>query len=402
MIKRTIFSYFTFEIIRFFLQFFIAIIIFKKLSISDYANFAIIQSLSAILAVFLTLNLKSSMQKTYSREGLKEYINFFYSISIPILIITILLLIKVFAFILQDNLNDSLSVNVSIDLLLFYSVSIALNSAILSFYNANKRTLFFNLSSLGYPLIATIFLVINSEYSLSKLLTLLSFAYLSPLLFILPNLKFKSSGLRISRLISIAKYSLNYSIPSFPASGSKLFLEYLARISIMAGVGEVAVAALAIVNTIFSVFRSIERSFFRAVTPYLIQVQSSIQDIKLTNKLVKIQTIMTLTFFIFTFVWLPAVKGFFPEKPDEVFQYELFLLMSVIYVISLWKNYNMAFLKKRYSDIRYFFRTTTVFNFVAAFFIFYLVDLPEEYLSILIIANSLNLLVIVKKRRSLS
>jgi len=381
------------------LQFFIIIAIFNNLTIADYAAFAIIQSLSGIVVVLVTLNLDSSMQKAYSRSGLRNYINLFYLVSFPILILVMVLILKLVMLSLNEVHIFTLPPNIGVNLILVYSVSVAINSAIQSFFNATRNTFFYNFSALAYPLIAALYLMSAATYVLDELILYLSLSYLTPLVLLAMNMRLEIFDIKTKKLIKIAKYCFGYSLPSFPAIGSKLSLEYFARISIMANVGEIGVSCLAFASSVFSIFRSIERSFFRAVTPYLLQSKKVISNFQITLGLVKFQSLVTILLFSFAFLWLPFLRDFFPEKPVEVFQYSVFLIMAIVYALSLWKNYFMALLKKRYIDIRHFFIVTTLFNIMAIMLVLLFNLTPNMYLLILVVVNSLNVIFLAKSKK---
>jgi len=73
--------------------------------------------------------------------------------------------------------------------------------------------------------------------------------------------------------------------------------------------------------------------------------------------------------------------------------------MAIVYALSLWKNYFMALLKKRYIDIRHFFIVTTLFNIMAIMLVLLFNLTPNMYLLILVVVNSLNVIFLAKSKK---
>ena len=172
--------------------------------------------------------------------------------------------------------------------------------------------------------------------------------------------------------------------------GHELVLEYFARISVLAVSGEVGVAALALVNTIFSIFRSIEKAFYRAVAPFIISPKSTDDEVNIMRRIVIFKSGFIILLFSLSVYWISLLELVFPEKPADVFNALLLCIMALVYVFSLWKNYYMTFCKKHSRTIRKFFKVATLHNIVAIAVVL-VTDLSAvQYLTLLLVVNVLN------------
>lgn len=385
-------AYWMAEAIRFLAAFALAIEIFRRLDIADYAIYAIVQSLSAVAALFLTLNVDSSMQKVFSRKLLVEYANFSYFI------------LLLFFFCFGATLLITVSAvfpnavpllfggrSLPLPLLIGYMFSLAINGFLQSYFNASGKTMLYSISVFVQPVVLLVLLVTNNITSLEHLLLCSAMSYSLPILLILPSFfavrRFK---LKLTRFVRLVKYIISYSLPSFPALGSKLVLEYFARIGVLATSGEIGVAALALVNTIFSIFRSVERAFYRAVAPFIISPNRTDGEVNVMRRVVILKSVLVILLFSLSAYWVSLLEFIFPEKPTEVFSSLLLWIMALVYVFSLWKNYYMTFCKKHSRAIRRFFGVATLHNVGAIAVVFVAGLSAAEYLTLLLLVNVLN------------
>jgi O-antigen/teichoic acid export membrane protein len=391
-LKRVIKIYSITEGIRFCASFFLAIEIFRRLDIADYAIYAIVQSLSALTALFFTLNIDSSMQKVYSKRYITPYANLEYScLLLLFIIIGSITVFSISVIVPEDFIALFGGAILPIPLLLGYTLSLTVNGYLQSYFNASGRTNLYSVTVFLQPLILLCFITLVDIDILEEIILYSAISYLLPTLTLLYSInKIERCEFKSSRLIFLLKYIISYSLPSFPALSSKLFLEYLARIGVLAASGEIGVAALVLVNTIFSIFRSIEKAFYRAVAPFIISPLRTLDQVHIMTKMVSIQSIFVVSLFSLSSYWTPLLIILFPEKPSEVFSPVLMWLMGIVYVLSLWKNYYMTFCKSSIKKIKKFFYVATIHNIIAIIVLSFFNLTADQYLSLLIFVNIMN------------
>jgi len=144
---------------------------------------------------------------------------------------------------------------------------------------------------------------------------------------------------------------------------SKYSLDVVARSILLTSKGELAVAVLTFSTSLFAVFRSVEQGFFRAITPFLLlNDNDKSQKVSLTKKLILLQSIFTVTFFILSPYWLEILKVIFSSKPESVFVPLVLIVMACTTVISYIKNYYLSKAKKHSASVRRLFVIATVVN----------------------------------------
>lgn len=400
-LKRILRIYSIAEGIRFCASFFLAIEIFRRLEIADYAIYAIVQSLSALTALFFTLNIDSSMQKVYSKRHIAPYANFGYFCLILLFIIIGSITVICFSVILPEDFIALFGGAVlPVPLLLGYTLSLTVNGNLQSYFNASGRTILYSTTVFLQPLILLGFIWLWDIYVLEDILLYSTISYMLTNLTLLFGInKIELFVFKSGRLIFLLKYIISYSLPSFPALSSKLFLEYLARIGVLATSGEIGVAALVLVNTIFSIFRSIEKAFYRAVAPFIISPSRTLDQVQIMTKMVLIQSFFVVLLFSLSSYWTPLLAVVFPEKPPEVFSPVLLWLMGIVYILSLWKNYYMTFCKSSIYKIKNFFHVTTLHNIIAIIILYFFNLTAGQYLSLLILINILNVSFLKRQSR---
>lgn len=380
------------ETIRFLAAFVLAIEVFRRLDISDYAAYAIVQSLSAVVALLFTLNVDSSMQKVFSRKLLIRYANVSYFLLLLLFFCSGTALIITVSVIFPDAIPLLFGGrSLSVPLLMSYMFSLAINGTLQSYFNASGKTMLYFMSVFSHPIALLIFMVTNNITALESLLFYSALSYSIPILLVLVCLhNLKRFSFKTNRFVRLIKYIISYSLPSFPALGSKLVLEYFARIGVLAVSGEVGVAALAFANTVFSIFRSVERAFYRAVAPFIISPKRTDYEVNIMRKIVIFKTGFIVLLFSLSLYWISLLEFLFPEKPAEVFSALLLWIMALVYVFSLWKNYYMTFCKKHFRTIRRFFNVATLHN-IGAIIVVLVADLSAaQYLILLLVVNVLN------------
>ena len=393
-LTKVIKVYWVAEAIRFLAAFVLVVEIFRRLDIADYASYAIVQSLSAVAALFFTLNVDSSMQKVFSRELLVRYANLSYFV----LLILFSCVCAIWFISISAVFPDAIPLlfggrSLSAPLLMGYMLSLAVNGFLQSYFNASGRTMLYSISVFVQPVVLLILMLINNITELENLLFYAAISYSFPILLVFCCLRNVGRfRFQLARFVRVVKYIISYSLPSFSALGSKLVLEYFARIGVLATSGEIGVAALALVNTIFSIFRAVEKAFFRAVAPFIISLKCTADDVAIIRSILRFKSGLIILLFSSAVYWIPLLEFLFPEKPKEVFNALLFFIMALIYVFSLWKNYFMSFFKRSYRNIKRFFNIATFHNLLGLSVVL-IFDLSAiYYLGLLLVVNILNVL----------
>ena len=388
---KILLTYWISEMIRFSANIIIFVMIFRELSVGQYAFFTIIQSLTGLLVILLSLNVDSSMQKVYS----KKYVRSYGDLSYLILIISIFSA-SIFSVYIIDQLviidiYFAWSTEISPIKVYIYSLALIMFGNYQSYLNATRKNGRFVVLSILQPVILLSSLSFSNDLSLNQVINCYILALFSSLILCFELSKLRLRRVQKTRLIIILKYILSYSLPSFPTIGSKSMFDYVARISVYSFGGDVSVAALGFVNTLFSVFRSIEKVFFRAITPLLLMPKFSKKENNLVKFIIIIKIFCIVVISFRSDLWSPYIWTLFPEKPFEIFSSNLVLLMSVVYSLSLIKNYFMAWSKRNIQKIKRFYLISSILHISGCAVFFYFNLSAEIYITSLIIINFLNI-----------
>lgn len=384
-IGRVVSLYWAAESVRFVVGVILIYKIFHTLSVGEYARYSIIQSLATFLALLFSFNVDSSMQKVFSKSRLAAYSNIFYVFFVTVLVAlgsaVVLFLVYIFPGLQNYVTGDS---NIYFDVVVLYAISIAVNGCVQSYSNASGRNYLYMFTVLMQPVSFLLLIFYFGISSLNKLIVYSTISYLLPVLVLVAApCSVGVKNFRLNRFIKVMKYVIFYSLPSFPALGSKQLLDYLARISILHISGEIGVAAIALVNTIFSVFRAAERAFFRAVTPFVLKGNNVDYNLSVVSNLLWLKVSGVLIFILLSPFWFPFLLELFPNKSPEVFSQVLLVGMSLVYILSLLKNYYMTLCKKNIVHMKKFFYVATILNLSGCFYVAIFGVSDRGYLAIL-------------------
>ena len=208
-------------------------------------------------------------------------------------------------------------------------------------------------------------LILLDSIDINLLLTVLSASNATMLIYIIfKNTQiFNKNNYSFDRFLTIIKYVYGYTWLSVPTLSAKYLLDVVARSILLSTKGELAVAILTFASSLFSVFRSIEQGFFKAITPFFLLNDTKILDkFNIAKKLILIQSIFTILFFLLSPYWIYILKIIFQSKPEDVFVPIILIVMSVTTVISYYKNYLLSKIKKHASLIRGFYLVSTIVN----------------------------------------
>ena len=362
---RTIKQYMQFQAIKFIAGLWLFYLIFQKLDIENYAIYGIVQSFVILSSLFIGFNIKSSFQKLYSKKYLVKSINliiflivlissFFYTI----LFITFMFDIVNFVFKDTENKPD-------LFLLYLYTLSFGLTSIVSSMLNANRQTFLFGISTILPALISIPSLIYLEHVNINNLIIILMASNLVMIFFIaISNLKvFYFSNYSRKYSFLVLKYIIGYSWLSFPTLSSKYSIDVFARSILLTSKGELAVAVLTFSTSLFSIFRSVEQAFFKAITPLLLlNKKNNLNQLSLVRKLIFFQSIFTIIIFSFSPYWVEFLKLIFSTKPDEAFVPIVLFIMACSTATSYIKNYFLSQAKKHSSNMRKFFVIATIMN----------------------------------------
>jgi hypothetical protein len=365
MFVRTIKQYMKFQALKFIAGLWLFYLIFQKLDIENYAIYGIVQSFVILSSLFIGFNVKSSFQKLYSKKYLVKSINliiflivlissFFYTV----LYITFMFDIVNFVFKDTENTPD-------LFLLYIYILSFGLTSIVSSMLNANRRTFLFGISTVLPALISIPSLIYLEHVNINNLIIILMVSNLVMIFFIaISNLKvFYFSNYSRKYAFLVLKYIIGYSWLSFPTLSSKYSIDVFARSILLTSIGELAVAVLTFSTSLFSIFRSVEQAFFKAITPLLLlNKKNNLNQLSLVRKLILFQSIFTIIIFSFAPYWVDFLKLIFSTKPDEAFVPIVLFIMACSTATSYIKNYFLSQAKKHSSNMRKFFVIATIMN----------------------------------------
>lgn len=354
-----------FQAVKFVTSIFLFYLIFNKLDVNNYASYGIVQSIVVFSSLLIGFNIKSSFQKLYSKKYLIKSIN---SV-VAIIIFFSTVLYSIIYFIFMAKIIDSIFINSqhAPDIILFYLYSIfyGLAAIISSLLNASRKTFLYGVSNVLPSLISVPLLFFSDSIYINDVLKILTISHAAMLFFILSkNLNiFLFSSYSSKFNLIIFKYIIGYSWLSWPTLSSKYLIDIFARSILLSSRGELAVAIITFSASLFSIFRSIEQAFFKAVTPLLLLNKGDKKNqLSIVKRLVLFQSIFTLTIFGLSPFWIDLLKLIFSSKPDNVFVPIILFVMACTLSASYIKNYFLSRAKECSTKMRKFFIIATSAN----------------------------------------
>ena len=158
-------------------------------------------------------------------------------------------------------------------------------------------------------------------------------------------------------------------------------------------------------QNLLNIFRNLEQSISRAVTPFILaQKRGSVSELNFAKILIIAQTIIAVITVLSSYIWLPLIHQVIQNKPSEIFNPEMLILLGTIVVVGYWKNYSLMYLKKFSITIQIFYNQTTFVNIALMIvFAFFMVDLFTLLIIQIIILFLHNIILrdIVKRRRNM-
>tara|TARA_B100000242_G_C43055424_1_gene493872 strand:- start:1889 stop:3079 length:1191 start_codon:yes stop_codon:yes gene_type:complete len=341
-------------------------LIFLNLDVKNYAIYGIVQSIVVLFSLILSFNIKNSFQKLYSKRYTAKTSNL---VILVILIIGTVIFSGFFWIITFSGLVELIFNNSentpNLFLLFFYSIIYCYKELISSILNAKKNTFFYGVINVFPFLISIPALIFLTNLDINKLLIVISISYIATIFIVaIKNLSFFSiKSYSSNHSMFILKYIFKYTIFSLPPLSAKYLIDVVARSILLSSKGEIAVAILTFASSLFSVFRSIEQGFFKAITPYIL-INDSKNDHKLSiaKKLIFYQSVFTIVFFALSPFWAEFLKIIFSSKPDEVFVPIILIIMALSMVVSYVKNFFLSKIKKHVNGIRKFYIISTIIN----------------------------------------
>ena len=395
-------------LIRFVFVIYTSIRTVELLSIADYAIFGLINVVALLFGLFWFVNIDSSFQKLYSKNLIRKSVNFVISaisfcLTVVITIITILLaIIMHYANYKIEFLNS-----VKLDYLLYYFYVHSLNTYVLSLLNAKQMKIEYVLQITLPAVFVAAYLFISEEINLANLLLLHSLSIVVPMVLILfHNLDFfQKRNYSMKRHMYIAKYVVSYTYKSIPTISTKYILDFIIRSIILERFGYVELATYNFCQNLLNIFRSLEQSISRAVTPFILaQKRGSVSELNFAKILIIAQTIIAVITVLSSYIWLPLIQELIQNKPGEIFNPEMLILLGTILVVGYWKNYSLMYLKKFATTMQIFYNQTTFVNIALMIvFAFFMVDLYTLLIIQIIILFLHNIILrdIVKRRRNM-
>ena len=362
----TISRYMQFQGMKFVGGLWLFYLIFQKLNIDNYASYGVVQSITMLSSLLLGFNIHSSFQKLYSKKLIVKSVNL---VILVILFASAIFYTLVFWGLSWAGMRNMIFSNSqhapNAVLFYFYSFSFGVIVISSSMLNAMRKTFLYGLTTTLPVLISIVALIVIDVGDINTLILILAcsnFIVLVPVL--LGNLSiFSMESYSSKRTSMIFRYIVGYTWLSIPTLSSKYSLDVVARSILLTSKGELAVAVLTFSTSLFAVFRSVEQGFFRAITPFLLlNDNDKSQKVSLTKKLILLQSIFTVTFFILSPYWLEILKVIFSSKPESVFVPLVLIVMACTTVISYIKNYYLSKAKKHSASVRRLFVIATVVN----------------------------------------
>ena len=343
-----------FQAVKFVMSIFLFYLIFNKLDVNNYASYGIVQSIVVFSSLLIGFNIKSSFQKLYSKKYLIKSIN---SV-VAIIIFFSTVLYSIIYFIFMAKIIDSIFINSqhAPDIILFYLYSIfyGLVAIISSLLNASRKTFLYGVSNVLPSLISVPLLFFSDSIYINDVLKILTISHQTMVFFILSkNLNiFLFSSYSSKFNLTVFKYIVGYSWLSWPTLSSKYLIDIFARSILLSSRGELAVAIITFSASLFSIFRSIEQAFFKAVTPLLLLNKGDKNQLSIVKRLVLFQSIFTLTIFGLSPFWIDLLKLIFSSKPDNVFVPIILFVMACTLSASYIKNYFLSRAKECSTKMR--------------------------------------------------
>ncbi len=359
---HTVSFYLIFQGIKVATSIFLFLLLFQRLSVPEYAVYGIIQSLAMIASLLLTMNTEASAQKLYSKTKLRSTVNAVFALACLGLFATYTFIFVAAAELgLVKKLFSGENAVPKPFILFAYTCTFSYLNLAASILNAQRNTADYGLvtslppatSLLGCFLVETLSLdVVLVVISLSNLFAI-SVVFLRNTSFLAPCAYSKK------RLKFVFYYLFGYTSLSIPTLGAKYSVDLIARTFILSNFGSTAVAALTFSSSLFSVVRSAEQAFFKAVTPIILaNSEINAEEDRQILRMVIFQSVITLTIFSLAVFWLPYVADFFEEKPSEIFVPLIYFLMSLIAVTSFFKNHILAYIKRNLKYLRRYYGLT--------------------------------------------
>ena len=378
--------------------------IFKSLPTSAYAQFVLLQAYAVLIGLAFTLNSDSAMQKAYSKDHARTYVSISYTALISILIALFLSAYYLLASFFDLNALSIGLFGVSASNIILYGAFQAANSFVLSYFNANKKNVFYFVCAVGQPLSFLALLLFYGADLIVNVVTAYTLSACVCVVTLLSQVRLRMKEIRLSRLIQVFKYITAYSLPSMPAVGSKYLSEYLARLSIAFVSGSELLAAYGFAIKLMSIFRSLETAVFRAVTPFFMTRLKS-QQLPDLRALAYLQAVLVAIFVGAFPFWNPILISFFPEKAALLNVAWLYMLLLLVQWLSIAKNYQLLICKRVVSDMRYYLWVSTVVMTTTAMLCWLFPIGLLSFLLILITGTALNYIVVrsrIKKRIDLT
>lgn len=395
MLTKILSKYLSCDILKFLCNIFIFILLFKKLTDEEYAIHGIIQSILFISSLLILFNFESSYQKLFS----KNYITKFSNSTILIHFILGLLSYSLIFIIFFETGSFGFDSNIlllPIISLYLLTVSNCFHNLLLSYTNACKYVNIYMLQNLLPNLLVLFYLLLKKNISYNDFISFYVFSYISTSIlttFLLSRIIEINFNYKKFKLLSF--YILNYTYLSVPTLGSKYVLDLVLRFLILNRCGISHLVTYNFSLNIISMFRSVESSIFRAVTPLIMNDNYNSKLNKYFYFIIIMQSVLTLIIFSLVFYWIDIVKLIFPNKDEALFSPTILFLLSIVLIISYWKNYFMSYLKKNLSYIKYYFIQSFIANLLILLSIYLFCYEINQFLYSYITLLFLNLIVLI-------
>lgn len=395
---NTISRYMKFEVLKFVGALWVFYLVFLKLDVENYASYGLTQSITMMSSLLLSFNIKSSFQKLYSKK---------FSINSANLVILIVLFSGALFFTifywamscsgLVGWIFNNSGHAPSLDLLYAYCVIFGVSGIVSSILNAQRQTFSYGLSTTLPFFISIPSLIYLDVADINVLLVILIVSNSVMLTLVLIGnvrvLTVKNYSSKHS--LMIFRYVFSYTWLSIPTLTSKYLFDVVGRSLLLSAKGDLAVAILTFSTSLFSIFRSVEQGFFKAITPFLLLNDSEKnKKLSVARKLIFIQSTFTLTFFALSPYWIDILKLIFSSKPESVFVPIVLFLMACTTVISYSKNYLLSKAKKHVDSMKRFYIIATMIN-ASMLIAISIVDLSVfRFVSIQLVFTAVNLLLV--------
>ena len=401
---NTLIRYISSGLVKFTLSVYITYTIISKLSISDFANFGIASSLIMLFGLLLTLNTETAFQKMYSNKKIWGAVNgAFLVVYICSVLIWALTLYMLLGFLSKQSTNVGILYVVTLDGFIYYGVALTLYNLVHALINALKRTSLYVVLNFLPNLIIALKLSITESLDLQNLFFIYVLSYLTvlSLLLIFTFHEVIKTPLNFKRLNFFIKYIIVYSIHSIHTIGTKYILDLVLKSLILDRFGVNTLAAYNIANSVLGIFRSIEQNITKAITPIFLSLKNQRSYILSKAKYVILfQSVVTVFIFLLSFMWYPFLKYIFPDKPAILFYPNILVGLATMMVIGYWKNYFIIIIKQRQHTMKLLYLQTSTFNVLSIILVYFVGYNIFSMLSILIIMQAGNLLLIKWIRRA--